>query len=57
MEVIDNTPGLYYGDEIGMGDKVWLKDRDGVRTPMQWDAGINARFSEAEPVALYTPVT
>jgi maltose alpha-D-glucosyltransferase/alpha-amylase len=39
---------VYYGDEIGMGDNIWLDDRDGVRTPMQWSAGKNAGFSEAE---------
>jgi maltose alpha-D-glucosyltransferase/alpha-amylase len=48
------TPILYYGDEIGMDDNIWLPDRHGVRTPMQWSAGKNAGFSEAE--ATYMPV-
>ncbi len=50
------TPVLYYGDEIGMGDNFYLKDRDGVRTPMQWSAGKNAGFSDATPHKLYLPV-
>jgi maltose alpha-D-glucosyltransferase/alpha-amylase len=50
------TPVLYYGDEIGMGDNVNLRDRDGVRTPMQWDDSINAGFSEVEPQQLRIPV-
>ncbi|HOS80860.1 MAG TPA: maltose alpha-D-glucosyltransferase, partial [Anaerolineae bacterium] len=50
------SPVLYYGDEIGMGDNIWLHDRDGVRTPMQWDAGPNAGFSDAPAGALYLPV-
>lgn len=50
------TPVLYYGDEIGMGDNCYLNDRDGVRTPMQWSANINAGFSEANPQQLYLPV-
>lgn len=50
------SPVLYYGDEIGMGDNVGLNDRDGVRTPMQWDAGYNAGFSDASPDALFIPV-
>ncbi len=50
------TPLVYYGDEIGMGDNIWLNDRDGVRTPMQWNAGLNAGFSEADPASLYLPV-
>ncbi len=50
------TPVLYYGDEIGMGDNIYLNDRDGVRTPMQWSAELNAGFSEAEPRKLYLPV-
>jgi maltose alpha-D-glucosyltransferase/alpha-amylase len=42
-------PVLYYGDEIGMGDNIYLGDRDGVRTPMQWSADRNAGFSRANP--------
>ncbi len=50
------TPVIYYGDEIGMGDNLFLKDRDGVRTPMQWSPDRNGGFSNAEPVRLYAPV-
>ncbi len=50
------SPVLYYGDEIGMGDNIWLEDRDGVRTPMQWHNGPNAGFSTAPPEKLYLPV-
>ncbi|MEJ5310598.1 MAG: maltose alpha-D-glucosyltransferase [Anaerolineae bacterium] len=50
------SPFIYYGDEIGMGDNIWLNDRDGVRTPMQWDAGLNAGFSDAPAERLYAPV-
>jgi maltose alpha-D-glucosyltransferase / alpha-amylase len=50
------TPVLYYGDEIGMGDNIWLGDRNGVRTPMQWAADRNAGFSSANPQRLYLPV-
>jgi maltose alpha-D-glucosyltransferase/alpha-amylase len=50
------TPVIYYGDEIGMGDNLFLKDRDGVRTPMQWSPDRNGGFSAAEPVRLYAPV-
>jgi maltose alpha-D-glucosyltransferase / alpha-amylase len=50
------TPVLYYGDEIGMGDNIYLGDRNGVRTPMQWNPGLNAGFSEANPQRLYLPV-
>ncbi|HEU4629604.1 MAG TPA: maltose alpha-D-glucosyltransferase [Gemmatimonadaceae bacterium] len=50
------TPIVYYGDEIGMGDNVYLGDRNGVRTPMQWNAWHNAGFSEADSAALYGPV-
>ncbi len=49
------TPVLYYGDEIGMGDNVWLGDRDGVRTPMQWNGDRNAGFSAANPQSLFLP--
>jgi maltose alpha-D-glucosyltransferase/alpha-amylase len=53
---LPGTPVLYYGDEIGMGDNIYLGDRNGVRTPMQWTAGRNAGFSEANPQRLYLPV-
>jgi maltose alpha-D-glucosyltransferase/alpha-amylase len=49
------SPIIYYGDEIGMGDNVWLGDRDGVRTPMQWSPDRNAGFSRAQPERLYLP--
>jgi maltose alpha-D-glucosyltransferase/alpha-amylase len=49
------TPIIYYGDEIGMGDNVYLGDRNGVRTPMQWSADRNGGFSRANPAALYSP--
>ena len=50
------TPILYYGDEIGMGDNIYLGDRNGVRTPMQWSGDRNAGFSRALPARLYSPV-
>jgi maltose alpha-D-glucosyltransferase/alpha-amylase len=50
------TPVIYYGDEIGMGDNYYLGDRNGVRTPMQWNADRNAGFSKANPQKLYLPV-
>jgi maltose alpha-D-glucosyltransferase / alpha-amylase len=50
------TPIVYYGDEIGMGDNIYLGDRNGVRTPMQWNGGINAGFSFADPERLYSPL-
>jgi maltose alpha-D-glucosyltransferase/alpha-amylase len=50
------TPVLYYGDEIGMGDNIYLGDRNGVRTPMQWTGDRNAGFSQANGQALYFPV-
>ena len=50
------TPVLYYGDEIGMGDNIFLGDRNGVRTPMQWSADRNAGFSRANRQRLYLPV-
>ncbi len=53
---LPGTPIFYYGDEIGMGDNIWLDDRDGVRTPMQWDASPNAGFSTAPADQLYAPV-
>jgi len=49
------TPIIYYGDEIGMGDNIYLGDRNGVRTPMQWTPDRNAGFSRADPAALYLP--
>ncbi len=49
------TPVIYYGDEIGMGDNIFLKDRDGVRTPMQWSPDRNGGFSKADPAALILP--
>ncbi|MEJ2758849.1 MAG: maltose alpha-D-glucosyltransferase, partial [Anaerolineales bacterium] len=53
---LPGSPIIYYGDEIGMGDNIWLKDRNGVRTPMQWDESPNAGFSDAPPEELYSPV-
>jgi maltose alpha-D-glucosyltransferase/alpha-amylase len=53
---LPGAPVLYYGDEIGMGDNIWLFDRNGVRTPMQWNGEKNAGFSTAEPDQLYAPV-
>jgi maltose alpha-D-glucosyltransferase/alpha-amylase len=50
------TPILYYGDEIGMGDNIYLGDRNGVRTPMQWSGDRNAGFSRTNPARLYSPV-
>ena len=50
------TPFLYYGDELGMGDNIYLGDRNGVRTPMQWSSDKNAGFSRANPHALYLPI-
>ncbi len=50
------TPIIYYGDEIGMGDNIYLGDRNGVRTPMQWNGDRNAGFSAASPARLYSPV-
>jgi maltose alpha-D-glucosyltransferase / alpha-amylase len=50
------TPILYYGDEIGMGDNIYLGDRNGVRTPMQWTSDRNAGFSRAVPARLFAPV-
>ncbi|MEV0128928.1 maltose alpha-D-glucosyltransferase [Dactylosporangium sp. NPDC050688] len=52
---LPGSPVLYYGDEIGMGDNIWLGDRDGVRTPMQWTPDRNAGFSRANPGRLYLP--
>jgi maltose alpha-D-glucosyltransferase/alpha-amylase len=53
---LPGSPVLYYGDEIGMGDNIWLDDRNGVRTPMQWTNGVNAGYSSAPAEKLYTPV-
>ncbi len=53
---LPGTPVLYYGDEIGMGDNIYLGDRNGVRTPMQWSGDRNAGFSRANPQRLYLPV-
>ncbi len=53
---LNGSPFLYYGDEIGMGDNIWLPDRDSSRTPMQWTPDRNAGFSTADPGKLYLPV-
>ena len=53
---LPGTPVIYYGDEIGMGDNIYLGDRNGVRTPMQWSPDRNAGFSKANPQQLYFPV-
>jgi len=53
---LPGSPVLYYGDEIGMGDNIYLGDRDGVRTPMQWNIDRNAGFSQCDPARLYLPV-
>lgn len=52
---LPGTPIIYYGDEIGMGDNIYLGDRNGVRTPMQWSGGANGGFSTADPESLYSP--
>ncbi len=52
---LPGSPVLYYGDEIGMGDNIWLGDRDGVRTPMQWTPDRNAGFSTSNPGRLFLP--
>src|SRR5690606_28612491 len=52
---LPGTPIIYYGDEIGMGDNIYLGDRDGVRTPMQWSPDRNAGFSRVNPHKLYLP--
>jgi maltose alpha-D-glucosyltransferase/alpha-amylase len=56
LSSLPGTPIIYYGDEIGMGDNIYLGDRNGVRTPMQWSADRNAGFSRANPQRLYLPV-
>ena len=53
---LPGSPVIYYGDEIGMGDDIWMPDRNGVRTPMQWDGSNNAGFSSANPQKLYSPI-
>ncbi len=53
---LPGSPVIYYGDEIGMGEDIWLPDRNGVRTPMQWEDAPNAGFSTADPAQLYAPV-
>jgi maltose alpha-D-glucosyltransferase/alpha-amylase len=53
---LPGSPILYYGDEIGMGDNIYLGDRNAVRTPMQWTGGWNAGFSTADPERLYHPL-
>jgi maltose alpha-D-glucosyltransferase / alpha-amylase len=55
MFAMPGTPVMYYGDEIGMGDNIFLGDRDGVRTPMQWSPDRNGGFSRADPAQLYLP--
>jgi maltose alpha-D-glucosyltransferase/alpha-amylase len=54
---LPGAPVIYYGDEIGMGDNVFLGDRNGVRTPMQWNDNRNAGFSSCQPSRLYAPVS
>ncbi len=53
---LPGTPVIYYGDEIGMGDNIYLGDRFGVRTPMQWNMNLNSGFSTANPQRLYLPI-
>jgi maltose alpha-D-glucosyltransferase/alpha-amylase len=53
---LPGSPFLYYGDEIGMGDNIWLEDRDSSRTPMQWTPDRNAGFSATDPGKLYLPI-
>jgi maltose alpha-D-glucosyltransferase / alpha-amylase len=54
---LPGTPVIYYGDEIGMGDNIYLGDRNGVRTPMQWSSDRNAGFSKGSPQRLFLPIT
>ena len=56
MFSLPGSPIVYYGDEIGMGDNIWLFDRNGVRTPMQWDAETNAGFSAGPTESLFLPL-
>jgi maltose alpha-D-glucosyltransferase/alpha-amylase len=53
---LPGSPIIYYGDEIGMGDNIWLPDRNGVRTAMQWNSGFNAGFSDGPPENLFSPI-
>lgn len=53
---LPGSPVIYYGDEIGMGDNIWLHDRNGVRTPMQWDDSSSAGFSKAPSQSVYVPI-
>jgi maltose alpha-D-glucosyltransferase/alpha-amylase len=53
---LPGSPIIYYGDEIGMGDNIWLPDRNGVRTPMQWNSDLNAGFSDGPSEHLFLPV-
>jgi len=53
---LPGTPIIYYGDEIGMGDNIYLGDRNGVRTPMQWTSDRNGGFSRCDPARLYLPI-
>ena len=53
---LPGTPVIYYGDEIGMGDNIYLGDRNGVRTPMQWTSDSNGGFSRADPARLFAPL-
>jgi maltose alpha-D-glucosyltransferase/alpha-amylase len=55
LMALPGSPILYYGDEIGMGDNIFLGDRNGVRTPMQWSGGWNGGFSSADPERLFQP--
>ncbi len=55
LMTLPGSPIIYYGDEIGMGDNIFLGDRNGVRTPMQWSPDRNAGFSRADPQRLYLP--
>src|ERR1051326_5068609 len=55
MFSLPGTPIIYYGDEIGMGDNIYLGDRNGVRTPMQWSSDRNGGFSRADPARLFAP--
>lgn len=56
MFSLPGTPTIYYGDEIGMGDNIYLGDRNGVRTPMQWSSDRNGGFSRADPARLFAPL-